>query len=357
MYKFLLIEDSADDAQNFQDTVKRLNASAGEEIYHLEIAATYDEGVKSANDDFHGIIVDVKLDGDCSGNVIVEKIVECFRVPVAIFTGTPDTNQDEGSPIKVYKKGETLHEDILKELCAVSETGLFKVLGGTGTIEKAMTKIFWDNLYPQIDIWKEKKQQGIDTEKVLLRYAISHIQELIEEEIPSYVTEEMYIKPPVSSDVKTGSIFKSEDNDVLCIVLSPPCDLAKHNGRFKTDRILLCEIDSEDEVNKEALAGIGSSAKKKNKIESVIKNNYKEYYHYLPRNTLFEGGYVNFRKVLTYEPSDFLERFGKPKVKVQDFFVKNILNRFSAYYARQGQPDFDFRKEAEAIYDKMQEDI
>ena len=50
---------------------------------------------------------------------------------------------------------------------------------------------------------------------------------------------------------------------------------------------------------------------------------------------------------------DNFEEFDQPKVKVQEYFVKNILNRFSAYYARQGQPDFDFKLEATAIIDKI----
>ena len=136
--------------------------------------------------------MDIKLDGDHSGNEIIPEIVEKFRVPVAIFTGTPDTELDDGSPIQVYKKGEASHEEILQELRAVSDTGLFNVLGGTGIIENVMTQIFWKNLYPQISLWKEKKAQGIETEKVLLRYAVSHIQELIDDEIPAYITEEMY---------------------------------------------------------------------------------------------------------------------------------------------------------------------
>lgn len=44
-----------------------------------------------------------------------------------------------------------------------------------------------------------------------------------------------------------------------------------------------------------------------------------------------------------------MKKYGQPKVKVQEYFVKNILNRFSAYYARQGQPDFNFKLEADAI--------
>ena len=38
-----------------------------------------------------------------------------------------------------------------------------------------------------------------------------------------------------------------------------------------------------------------------------------------------------------------------PIVKVQDYFTKNILSRFSTYYSRQGQPDFNFDLEAETI--------
>ena len=177
MYNFLLIEDSAEDSGLFQDTVKRLNIAADEELYHLDVAETYADGMKKVSEKLNGIIVDIKLDGDHSGNEIIREVVEKFRVPVAIFTGTPDIELDDGSPIQVYKKGEATHEEILKELCAVSETGLFNVLGGSGIIESVMTQIFWRNLYPQINLWKEKKAQGIETEKVLLRYAVSFCEQ------------------------------------------------------------------------------------------------------------------------------------------------------------------------------------
>ena len=353
MYNFLLIEDSIEDSNSFQDTIKRLNTAADEELYHLEVAETYAAGMEKVSEKINGIIVDIKLDGDHSGNDLIREIVEKFRVPVAIFTGTPDTEQDSSSPIQIYKKGESSHEEILHELCTVLDTGLFNVLGGTGIIENVMTKIFWKNLYPQISLWKEKRAQGIETEKVLLRYAVSHIQELIDNEVPAYVTEEMYIKPPISQDIKTGSIFQSTKDGLYCIVLSPHCDLAKHGGNFKTDRILVCEIDNHDTVNTAITDKATKRKDKKADIQNAIKNNSTDYYHWLPQNTLFVGGYINFRKVITYPPEAFIKEYGLPKVKVQEYFVKNILNRFSAYYARQGQPDFDFKSEANTIIDKI----
>lgn len=171
-------------------------------------------------------------------------------------------------------------------------------------------------------------------------------------EVPAYVTEEMYISPPISKDIKTGTIFKHLKENLFCIVLSPPCDLANHGGKFQTDQILICEIDNHDAVNIEIAKKKGN---KKEEIKKAIKNNYTAYYHWLPQNTLFEGGYINFRKVKTYQLEKFVEEYGSPKVKVQENFVKNILNRFSAYYARQGQPDFDFKSEAKSIIDKLKD--
>lgn len=350
MYKFLLIEDSVDDSNSFQDTVKRLNDEVDEEIYHLEIAKTYSDGMEKISEKLNGIIVDIKLDGSHSGNDIIQKIVEKFRVPIAVFTGTPDTEPSDKHSIKVYKKGEATHEQIIKELCDISDTGLFDVLGGTGTIEEVMTKIFWNNLYPQIELWKRKKAQGVETEKILLRYAVSHIQELIDNEVPAYVTEEMYIKPPMCNDIKTGSIIQAKSDEIYYIVLSPPCDLAIHNGKMKTDRILICEIDSQDVVNHRIIDGVNSADKKRKKIIDALKNNYTDYYHWLPENTLFVGGYINFRKVttITCSQEELLEKYNN-LIKVQEGFVKSILSRFSSYYARQGQPDFNFDEEAEDI--------
>jgi len=353
MFKFLLIEDAEEDIESCKDTVKRMNLEAGEEIFQISVAESYDEGIEGLKNDYDGIIIDIKLDGEHSGNEIIRTIIKKYRVPVAVMTGTPDTELEEGSPICIYKKGETSYENIINSLYRSSSTGLFNVLGGTGIIEKVMNQIFWKNLYPQIGLWEDRKGHGVDTEKVLLRYAISHIQELIDSEIPAYVTEEMYIKPPIAPNIKTGSIVQAEDDGLYCIVLSPPCDLAMHNEKMKTERVLLCEIDTQDDVHSKLLNGITNSNKRAKKIATALNNNYTDFYHWLPQNSLFNGGYINFRKVITYSPEDISKQFSPPLLKVQESFVKSILGRFSAYYARQGQPDFDFNTEATTIVEKI----
>ena len=353
MYSFLLIEDSESDAQAFLDTVKRLNFSKKETLYCVDIAKTYEQGIEMLDSNYNGVIIDVKLNDGKNGNDIVKEILKKYRLPVAVFTGTPDIRINEEAPISVYIKGAASHESIINDLCEISDTGIYKVLSGAGIIEEIMTQIYWKNLYPQIGIWREKKGQGVETEKILLRYVISHIQELIDNDVPAYVTEEMYIKPPISCDIKTGGIYKEKHKVEYVIVLSPPCDLAIHSGKIKTDRILVCEIEEQDRINKFLMEKGKNADKKKELIRNSLNNNFTDYYHWLPSNSLFNGGYINFRKVITYCPEEFYDKFGDAKLKVQDYFVKSIMNRFSAYYARQGQPDFDFKKETKAVYERM----
>lgn len=353
MYNILLIEDHKDDSDACIKTVKRMNEENMEEKYHVTVASTFDEAIDNIKDrDYQGVIVDIKLDGENSGNDVIHQIIDSYRMPVVVMTGTPDTDLELDSPIKIYKKGEARYDEIIIALEKANQTGLFNVIGGKGIIEKTMNKVFWENLYPQINVWEEYAKNEIDTEKILLRYTVAHIMELLDEEGPNYCTEEMYIKPPVSLGIHTGTIVQSNNDNKHYIVLSPPCDLAIHNGNMKTDRILLCEIDDFSKVNSEALKGYTKADKKRKALKDILKNNYVEYYHWLPENCLFPGGYVNFRNVITFTPEEYVSEFGDPLIKIQEFFVKSILNRFSTYYARQGQPDFDFEVEGEIVYNK-----
>jgi hypothetical protein len=45
--------------------------------------------------------------------------------------------------------------------------------------------------------------------------------------------------------------------------------------------------------------------------------------------------------VSAFKPSEFKNKFKKPKIQISVAFTKDIVSRFSSYYARQGQPNFD----------------
>ena len=144
----------------------------------------------------------------------------------------------------------------------------------------------------------------------------------------------------MSDKFTTGSIVKAADQ--WFVVLSPACDLViRASGEFKTDRILLVEIEVEADIVNHALKDITKISRRKNKLKTVFNNHHRDYYHWLPKTDFFNGGFLNFRKLKTLEKDDFEDQFEKPSIQISPFFIKDIVSRFSSYYARQGQPDID----------------
>ena len=114
---------------------------------------------------------------------------------------------------------------------------------------------------------------------------------------------------------------------------------------------MICLIESYKDTCGALIGDKEAFTKKTNSIKKLLNNNEQEYYHWLPENELFEGGLINFRKVHSIESEKLFSEY-EIDIKISDIFVKNILNRFSRYYARQGQPDLNFDREASFIVTK-----
>jgi CheY-like chemotaxis protein len=345
--KVMLVEDDAEFLEAYYSTVKVYQLQKNKTIDTIE-ANTKESALDELDNTFDGAIIDLKLAGNADdGNIVIEEIHKKYRIPVAVMTARPGDLRAENPIIKAYKKGEHGYDEILDDLFSIFNTGITNIMGGRGKIETAMDRIFWKNILPKFDAWKAHRANGEDTEGALLRFVIAHLYEVIDNDIANYFPEETYIHPPISDGLMTGSIVKQNDSSDYFIVLSPACDLVLHKGQIKTDRILLCAV--EGDIIKEAVKNLISTDKeKKNKatatLDKIPRNSYCYYYHYLPKVDYFEGGIVNFRKVSTYKPEEIAAKFGKPELQVAAPFIKDIISRFSVYYARQGQPDFDFDK-------------
>ena len=171
---------------------------------------------------------------------------------------------------------------------------------------------------------------------------MNHLFQLLEEGDEQCFPEEVYLHPPMSGNITTGSIVKEKCNNKSFVVLSPACDLViRRNGEFKTDCILLVEIEDEKDIVTAALSDIKQKRKKKDKLQAIFNNNHRDYYHWLPKTGFFDGGFLNFRKVNALTKGEFDEKFEQPSIQISPFFVKDIVARFSSFYARQGQPDID----------------
>ena len=337
--RLLIVEDVDQELESFKDDLEDYTSEKQRDI-DLVTCQTLEEALNTLDNSFDGAIIDLKLADHRSneGNQVVEKIIESFfRIPIAIFTGNPgEWDHDLNEKIiliDVFTKGETGHYELLDRFWEIYNTGLTRIIGGRGLIEQRLNEVFLKNLLPQIDTWISYGETDSEqTERALLRYTLNHLIQFLDEDEKRCFPEEVYLYPSVLDRITTGSIVYADDQ--YFVVLNPACDLVPRgeNGVPNTDYILLVEIESVSNV-------LGGS-KSKGRVTELCKNRI-QYYHWLPETDFFDGGILNFRKLKTLNEDNFEEKFGKPTIQISPSFVKDIVSRFSSYYARQGQPDID----------------
>ena len=351
-FKLMIVENgkmgfSEQDLQLCRDCINDFKNEKSRKIEIVE-CKTVDEAVKKIDKSYDGAIIDLKLSSEGNeGNQVIEFIENLhLRIPIVILTATPGTADENFAYIGVFKKGElgSSYNELLEKLWNIHNTGLTRIMGGRGIIEDTLDKVFMKNLLPQKDKWiTYGLADSPRTEKALLRHTLNHLVQLLEHDEKNSFPEEMYLFPPLNEELHNGSIVRDVHNNKYFIILNPVCDLVlRENGQFKTDRILLVEVENSDDIIKIALNGIVKTQKIKDKLTSLYSNNYSFYYHWLPKTDFFIGGFINFRKLSTITSDDIKNQFSKPFIQISAPFIKDIVARFSSYYARQGQPDIDF---------------
>jgi hypothetical protein len=358
--KLLLVEDNQQEINTCKATVKRYQHEKNRRVELVE-KTNVSDALKILDNTFDGAIIDLKLGADgYKGNDVINEIASKYRIPIAVLTGHPRNAISGISLLHVYTRGETGYDEILDLFFQVYDTGLTKIFGMRGEIEEKMDKIFWKNILPSMDDWIAYFKNGKSTEKALLRFTVCHLLEILDDNDDAFFPEEMYIIPPLSKVIKTGVIVKRKTSENYYIVLSPACDLVLHEGKPKTKCILVCEIenvdtaqnivdikrnlfveildnDPQDLKNKK----IKQQEKAKESLATFARNANAHYNHYLPKTKSFGGGTINFRNVETISIDNFENEFGEAIAQISIPFTKDIVARFSSYYARQGQPEFD----------------
>ena len=324
----LFVEDEDSDLAAFMESVRVYKEVHGREV-NIVSRKTVSEALATLDGSFDGAIIDLTLNGqEDGGDQVINKIIESlYRVPIAIFTGTP-IDRDENH-IEVFIKGDNEHDEILEWFCGYYDTGLTRIMGGRGKFDEVLYRVFTQSLVPQIERWiAYGKADQIRTESALLRHTLNHLSHLLEDDSEYCVPEEFYLSPPLTDDIRTGMVVYQKEVGSRFVVMSPACDLVEdQNGRPKTDRILVVGIDTED------LIPLNN--------KNHAKRNRIGYYHWLPSTGFFEGGFLNFRKLSTIAPGDFGESFEPASIQIAPSFLKDIVSRFSSYYARQGQPGIE----------------
>ena len=129
--------------------------------------------------------------------------------------------------------------------------------------------------------------------------------------------------------------------------MTPACDLViRKNGERNAERVVLVEVIGPEKLPYD----LGTSdfrrlmGSKKQTLGKAMENRQKNWFHCLPETEDFDLSFLDFTRVSTVLISDLKKEFQMPpKVQISPPFVKDIVARFSSFYARQGQPEVDFR--------------
>jgi len=352
-YAFLIVDDSDTDLNSCELAVHDINTSSNKKINLLRAKSSEEYHAILERERVDGAIIDIQLkEGDYKdGNDIIKNIVGKYRIPIAIVTGNPQEIGPEYGCIKQYIKPYR-YSEVINELVESRKTPLFRVLRSEGIIEEMLLEIFWKTLCPNFKTLETLPKDRAD--RIILRNVMAYLEELLDRKDSSFHQEEIYLQPLFDDRTRTGWIVCKNTTKEKYIVLSPPCDLEVYSGETKTDCVVLCEIENTEKTcHKSCDKKRQKDNKEPNKsdVETIVKhllNNGHEYCHYLPKNSLFEGGLINFRMVSSVSVGKLKEEY-RVEVRVHDSFVKEIMRRFSSYFARQGQPNLDNKSEISRI--------
>ena len=331
--QLLLVEDDTTLVQEYQEVLDDYVKEHNIQI-EMRYEITLDDAKRSLNGSIDAAIVDLNLGGGTTdGSEVIDELKEHFRVPVAVLTATPDDADDVPPVVGVYTKGKHGFDEILDRLWGIYEVGLTKIMGGRGQLEERLNMVFLKNLLPTIDVWMGYGAQDRKrTEKALLRFALGHlVADLEGEETPCY-PEEVYLAPPLEDSLQTGTLVQRKEGETCHVVMTPACDLViRSDGKRKSDVVVVAEVLPEATLYEKLKA-------KTDRKKRLRRNGDANCYHWLPACNAIRGGFVDFRRLETVPLDQFDKKFDHLKARVAPSFLKDIVSRFSTFYARQGQP-------------------
>lgn len=354
--KILVLENNPEIIESYKEDAALLLRDKGINLEFIVSNDLEEAKVKIKDESFDTAIIDLNLahhgEND-DGNEAIRALKDKFRLPIYVITGEPEKfDETLKSYVKFYKKGTPPSIEILEEMAKISQLKIIKYFAKDGYLEKMINDFYWNHLSETIESWEEVEDSNPDDmEKILSRHTVACLNEKLYVDgnvgsFDKYHPGEMYIIPPIKQHYHTGDIVfrREEGNQEKWIILSPACDIV---NQINLDNYILAKIicfstlpNFIDKVKKEEpYEYFYDSLNKKGKsCYDDCKSNKKDRFHYLPEFNIMTNNIIDFQNIITISKDD-INGFER-KASISSPFLKDIIARFSAYYARQGQPNF-----------------
>ncbi len=346
--KLLLVEDVPECVADFESTLKRYNVENETDI-SFNVASSVEVAIDLLDSSFDGAIIDLKLnDDENGGNKVIAEIQDKYRIPIVVLTGTPSHLASEPSPLLELCLRDAGYDPVLNFLSGIYNTGLTQILGGRGVFEKTLNALFWENIPQAIPHFISGDESPEVKQVQLLRYTISHMNELLEHNMGATSNSaETYIYPPIRTSITEGGIVQEKTTGELYIVLTPACDISNS----KADYIQIVKVGAiniiqevQEIINLDKPLSKSKQSKLENKIKDLVRNKSSRF-HYLPKfGPILQESIVDFQHVQSVLCEKFSDNY-EFQGNISSTFYKDLVNRFSSNYSRQGSPDYDFSME------------
>jgi len=295
------------------------------------------------------------------GKRVLEKLRKARFVPVIFYTGYAEKIKGlESLVVRVVKKGRNDVTAVREAAQSLFDTGIPSLMRH---IEEAQRSYIWDT------VDKHAMDFGGEVQSDELLYLLARrvaagleresVKTLLKHPQDRARSVEVYIYPPLPGIIKTGCIYRPDENDVYWIVATPSCDFAQK----KVDRVLLLGATkltmhpffTKWQTLQKWVPGTGPASaeqqkqrdKAYNSLLNLLKNNSSERWRYLPGTFFIPDLIVDMQK-LKQLPVEELAGMD-PLCTLDSPYVENFLIHVSKYYGRLGTPDLDL----EAVFKRL----
>ncbi|WP_417558730.1 hypothetical protein [Mesoflavibacter zeaxanthinifaciens] len=363
--RILIVEDDRSKRNDYSRFIKAYNLDNEECNIVEEFGIDKIEAIEKLQDPknkYDGAIVDLDLKGsggtDSSGNEVVKEIKENLRFPTFVITGTPHHISKElnvpSTIFGVFERDEVDLDNIFNRFCSIKETGILNLLNRNGKIEELIQNIFWNHISTSLDNWiVDRRRSPAEKEDSLLRYTILHMLEYLDES--KVHPSEFYITRPVKDNLSTGDLVLLDE--IRYVILTPACDFMPRPNGSRNVRIafLLRIIELNDHFPNldESIKNGEISNNLKENLKKIISNN-KPYFHFIPKHKTINPGIIDFQNKLSIPIEEIEQKIKRDNIDrfatISMPFLKDLIERYSSYYSRQGSPDFDGEEIIDSLF-------
>jgi CheY-like chemotaxis protein len=351
----LIAEDDPQAILSWEQDIREFNRSANQQIQYI---AEYAKSKRSAirfldRTRVNCVAIDLRLPEDDGnpgsnatepiGNEVLEQILLEVGVPAVVYSGYPQEASDQvrSSRIRVIgKKGG----GAMEALCWLAEhESLMSAMEITRKrVAQQSAIIFNQSIWPRwADAWKFMESREV-LASVITRQIVSHAAEQLCLPPNLCHPEEFYVVPPLATDrLGTGDLVKV--NDRICIVVTPRCNMARDSYPSQL-MLAVCKpmegiwtgmrnrFNNED-VNKKKDAA--------EELHLYASQGHAIATHFLPPCGENGPWLVNFKEIVTISSTQVTELLATRFASISPQFLPNLIQRYSAYLGRIGQPDLD----------------